>query len=168
MGSKIKMTAFSVAVILLFFVMGENSAVYSAEIDDRGQITLTEEETNYLVESVALAAGGVMRIEGRNHIKTAAPYAARVGIAATVLNRLKDPRFPDSIALIIASDRTFSPASAVNVDERDLDITLAALEAALSGFDPTNGALYFSTPTEQSNQFIVTCEFGGYSFGVPE
>lgn len=129
---------------------------------------LTSEETELLVRSAALAAGGSMRIDGRDNIKSAAPYAARVGILATVLNRLEDSRFPNSVPQIIASDKTFSgTAPAVPISDYDMKLTYAALDAALRGFDPTNGALYFSTPTAWVNEFIVTSEMDGYAFGIP-
>ncbi len=133
------------------------------------EISLSEEEADYLIRSAAFAAKGSMHIHGRKDTRPAASYAARVGIIATVLNRMDDPRFPDSIPYIIASDRTFSPAApAAALSEYDLELTRSALEAALQGFDPTGGALYFSTPAVHCNRFAVTCEFGGYSFGVPE
>lgn len=130
---------------------------------------LYEEEAELIVRTVAFASQGSMRIAGKNQTKTAAPYAARVGMIATILNRMADDRFPDSAARVIASDQTFSEmAPTAEIPEYDLELTRAALDAALRGFDPTDGALYFSTPTEWVNRFAVTCEFGGYSFGIPQ
>lgn len=148
------------------------SAPNSAEEKDtvffsHGQ--LYDEEADLIVRAVAFASRGSMRIAGKNPERTAAPYAARVGMIATILNRMADPRFPDSAARVIFSDKTFSPtAFAVEFSDDDLALTRAALETALNGFDPTDGALYFSTPTEWVNRFAVTCAFGGYSFGVPQ
>ncbi len=151
-----------IAAMLLFGV-GQ-----PALADSPRKISLCEEEAELLVRSAAFAARGNMGIDGRGNTRTAASYAARVGIIATVLNRMSDPRFPESVSMIIASDRTFSrTASAVHLSEQELTLTRDALEAALDGFDPTNGALYFSTPTEQVNRFTVTCVFEDYSFGVP-
>ncbi len=131
-------------------------------------LALSEEEADFLVRSAAFAAKGSMHTRGKNDSRPAASYAARVGIIATVLNRMADPRFPDSIPWIITSDKTFSPAAcAVRLTDRELALTKAALEAALAGFDPTGGALYFSTPTTWCNPFAVTCQFDGYSFGIP-
>lgn len=140
-----------------------------AESDIPQEWKLYDEEADLIVRSVAFASRGSRRIAGRNQTRTAAPYAARVGMIATILNRMADDRFPDSAALVIASDKTFSQmAPAAEIPAYDLELTRAALETALKGFDPTDGALYFSTPTEWVNRFAVTCEFGGYSFGVPQ
>lgn len=129
---------------------------------------LSPEEAEFFVRSVAVAAEGSMRIDGRDNIKVAAPYDARVGMIATVLNRLEDLRFPNSVPQIIMSDKTFSnTASAEKISDYDMALTYAALDAALLGFDPTNGALYFSTPTNRFNRFVVTCEMDGYWFGIP-
>ncbi|MBE6597866.1 MAG: cell wall hydrolase [Ruminococcaceae bacterium] len=157
-------------VILFALITLGRLPVSAAVVYDPSFIySITEEEADFLIRSAAFAAGGSMRLEGRNNTNTAASYAARVGIIATVLNRLSDPRFPDSVTEIISSDNTFSKiAPAANIPSRDLEVTKSALDAALMGFDPTDGALYFSTPRVHCNRFAVTCEMGGYSFGVPE
>lgn len=122
---------------------------------------LCEAEADLLVRSAAAVSRGNSRTE--------ASYAARVGIIATVLNRMADPRFPDSAVRVIAADRTFSrTAPAGEFSENELALTRSALNAALRGMDPTDGALYFSTPGIWVNRFAVTCEIGGYSFGVPQ
>lgn len=156
----------------IFGICGRSSVIRAADFaTGTVRASLTEEEAELLVRSAAFAARGSMRIaeqEEHDRTRTAASYAARVGIIATVLNRLDDPRFPDSVTLIIASDRTFSEAApAVEQSESDLSLTRAALDAALHGFDPTNGALYFSTPGDRVNTFTVTSDMDGYLFGVP-
>jgi hypothetical protein len=172
----VKKTGFLAAVLVTAALLGGFAPVFGEQSPSHGvqggRISLSEEETELLIRTVSAAAGGSMRIDeqkGKDSRKTAASYAARVGIIATVLNRLEDPRFPASVPLIIISDRTFpDTASAEEIPQWDRLLTQAALEAALMGFDPTNGALYFSTPTEKVNRFSVTCEMEGYSFGVPE
>ena len=117
-------------------------------------VRLSAEETDLLVRSVAAVTEG-------------APYAARVGIAATVLNRLHDPRFPNSIPWIIISDAAFPLAASHHVSEAELTLTRAALDAAMTGLDPTHGALCFSTPSQRAIPFNETCAIDGYRFGVP-
>jgi len=123
--------------------------------------SLCEAEADLLVRSAAAASRGNSRTE--------ASYAARVGIIATVLNRMADSRFPDSAVRVISADRTFSRTAPAGIfSEEELALTRSALNAALRGLDPTDGALYFSTPDTWVNRFAVTCEIGGYSFGVPQ
>ncbi len=164
----LKMLWYLLIVILtlgLCFICADVILASTAE----AELILSEEEADFLIRAAAVAAKGSMHLRGRNDTAPAASYAARIGIIATVLNRLSDPRFPDSIPWIITSDKTFSAiASAVPVSEQDLALTRDALEAALAGFDPTGGALYFSTPTARCNPFTVTCELDGYAFGIPE
>ncbi len=168
----VKKTDFAAAFLVMAVLFCGCAPIRAEMVSPREAVFLSGEETELLVRSVSAAAGGSMRIDEqreKDSRKTAASYAARVGIIATILNRLKDPRFPNSVPLIIVSDRTFpDTASAGKIPEEDMALTRAALEAALLGFDPTNGALYFSTPTERINPFSVTCEMEGYSFGVPE
>ncbi len=173
----VKRTGFLAAFLVTAALLGGFSPVFGEQAPTHGvqggRVSLSEEETELLIRTVSAAAGGSMRVDeqkGKDSRKTAASYAARVGIIATVLNRLEDDRFPNSVPLILISDRTFPDTAAserAEIPQWDITLTKAALEAALLGFDPTNGALYFSTPTECVNRFAVTCEMEGYSFGVP-
>ncbi|MBQ2725715.1 MAG: cell wall hydrolase [Clostridia bacterium] len=70
--------------------------------------------------------------------------AGRVGICSVVLTRMDDPRFPDTAAEVTAyfGDGCFSVFG--EPDEKARRLTEDALEMALSGADPTGGALYFT------------------------
>ncbi len=74
------------------------------------------------------------------------PYAARVGIAAVILNRVEDPRYPDTAAAVLSTwesplfSVTPSPATP---DTREYHLTEDACTTALTGADPTGGALHF-------------------------
>ncbi|MBQ4592864.1 MAG: cell wall hydrolase [Clostridia bacterium] len=72
-------------------------------------------------------------------------YAARVGIASVVLNRMEDDRYPDTAAAVIASWDAFLPAEDYPIPdyEREYRLCMDACRSAGDGADPTGGALYF-------------------------
>lgn len=75
------------------------------------------------------------------------PYSAKVAVAAVVVNRVKDPRFPNTISGVIyeKDDRfyQFTPVENGWINKpASPDAKKAALEA-LNGSDPTHGAVYY-------------------------
>lgn len=75
------------------------------------------------------------------------PYAAKVGVAAAVLNRVKSTQFPSTIKAVIYEKSygyyQFTPVSNGWINKpASADSKKAALEA-LYGSDPTKGAIYY-------------------------
>lgn len=94
---------------------------------------LLPEDAEYLVRA--------MTQECSEHELT---YAARVGIAAVVLNRVEDARYPDTAAAVIAAWDAFSPVTDHPIPdyEREYRLCLDAFRSAEAGADPTGGALH--------------------------
>ncbi len=97
------------------------------------------------------------------------PYEGQVAVAAVVLNRVRDPRFPDTIREVIFQPGQFSVVSNGQFYKRT--VTARAHEAAidaLRGRDPSRGALFFFNPRKTSNKFLwsreVTVEIGDHRF----
>lgn len=78
-------------------------------------------------------------------------YAARIGIAAVILNRMEDERYPDSAAGVIGTWEAFAPVERTDEQRLAEDVEYAkeyrlctdAYLTALSGSDPTCGATEF-------------------------
>ena len=69
----------------------------------------------------------------------------KIAVAAVVLNRLRSPKFPNTIAEVIFEPGQFAPAADALptwVDERCRE----AVKRALDGEDPSGGALFFYNP----------------------
>ncbi|MGE5484451.1 MAG: cell wall hydrolase [Ignavibacteriales bacterium] len=87
----------------------------------------------------------------------AEPYIGQVAVASVVLNRVGAPGFPDSIAGVI-----FQPDAFESVSNGQIWVTyptsenIAAATAALEGWDPTYGALFFWNPYKSVNPWIWT------------
>jgi len=74
------------------------------------------------------------------------PYAGEVAVAAVVLNRVKDPRFPKTIAGVIFEPDAFT---CVNDGQFYLNPDATAYQAAreaLRGVDPSGRALFYWNP----------------------
>jgi len=96
----------------------------------RTAIDATPSEVTLLARLIEAEAGGE-------------PYRGKVAVGAVVVNRLRDSRFPNTIRDVIYEPGQFA-VSAMNRPPSEESIRAA--RAALSGEDPTNGALFFYNP----------------------
>ncbi|NLN64125.1 MAG: LysM peptidoglycan-binding domain-containing protein [Clostridiaceae bacterium] len=75
------------------------------------------------------------------------PYQAKVAVGAVVVNRVKDSRFPNTISDVIyersAGYYQFTPVANGMIYKPASEEAKKAAHEALSGSDPTKGALYF-------------------------
>lgn len=97
-------------------------------------------------------------------------FEGQVAVGAVVLNRLKDPRFPKSLRAIVYQSGAFTA-----VDDRQIHLdpdekAYKAAEAALSGVDPTNGAIYYYNPRIATDNWIKTRtvikRIGNHTFSI--
>ncbi|ADQ41083.1 spore cortex-lytic enzyme [Caldicellulosiruptor acetigenus I77R1B] len=82
------------------------------------------------------------------------PYVGQVAVGAVVLNRVRHPSFPNSIAGVIYQPGAFESVANGQIN---LPPTVSAINAArdaLNGWDPTGGALYFFNPAKTTNKWI--------------
>lgn len=100
------------------------------------------------------------------------PYTGQVAVAATILNRLKDPRYPNTIPGIIYQIDNgcyqYSPVLDGRINLPPTASSYKAVEAALSGWDPSNGANGFYNPAGTSSRWVrshpVTARIGNHVF----
>ena len=73
------------------------------------------------------------------------PYEGQVAVGAVILNRVKDSRFPNTIAGVIYQSGAFTAVSdgQINVPIEEGSTVVKAARDALNGWDPTNGAVYY-------------------------
>lgn len=101
------------------------------------------------------------------------PYQGKVAVGSVVMNRIKDDWFPNTIEEVIFQKSNklfqFSPVGNGRFNRvNPSDDSYQAANAALSGEDPTDGALYFYNPTIATDRWIrtrtVVKEIGQHSF----
>ena len=97
-------------------------------------------------------------------------YTGQVAIAAVVLNRVEDSRFPNTVAGVIYQPWAFT---AVNDGQINLEPTAKAYQAAddaLNGWDPTYGSVYYYNPKTATSSWIRTTKYvtqiGNHIFAV--
>ena len=78
-------------------------------------------------------------------------FKGKVAVGAEVLNREKSDTFPNSIREVILQEGQFSCISDGQANLYPMKSSIAAAKAALLGYDPTNGALFFYNPKIATN-----------------
>lgn len=84
------------------------------------------------------------------------PYEGQVAVGAVILNRVKDSRFPNTIAGVIYEPGAFTAVSdgQINVPISENSTVYKAARDALNGWDPTNGCVYYFNPDTATNSWI--------------
>ena len=97
-------------------------------------------------------------------------FEGQVAVGAVVLNRLKDPRFPKTMRAIIYQSGAFTAVTDKQIHLEPDDQAYKAAEAALSGLDPTNGAIYYYNPRIATDRWIksrpVIKRIGNHTFSI--
>lgn len=81
-------------------------------------------------------------------------YEGQVAVGAVVLNRVKHPSFPNSIAGVIYQPGAFSAIDDGQINAQMYSTTYSAARDALNGWDPTGGAIYYYNPNTATNSWI--------------
>ena len=84
------------------------------------------------------------------------PYEGQVAVGAVILNRVKDSRFPNTIAGVIYQSGAFTAVAdgQINVPIDENSTVVKAAQDALNGWDPTDGAVYYFNPDTATNDWI--------------
>lgn len=127
-----------ITTIIVIFNLTKNSQteVYAANSSSTSNLQL-----------IARAINGEARGE---------PYEGQVAVGAVILNRVKNPNFPNTIAGVIYQSGAFTAVSdgQINVPIAEGSTVLKAAQDALNGWDPTGGALYYFNPATATNKWI--------------
>ncbi len=81
-------------------------------------------------------------------------YEGQVAIAAVIINRMKHPDFPKSIAGIIYQPGAFTAVTDGQINLKPNATSYKAAQDALNGWDPTNGAIYYWNPAKSTNKWV--------------
>lgn len=83
------------------------------------------------------------------------PYTGQVAAGAVVLNRVDSPLFPNTVAGVVYEPDAFESVSNGHIySQPPSNAARQAAESALSGWDPSGGALFFFNPGKTSSPFI--------------
>jgi len=96
------------------------------------------------------------------------PFSGQVAVGAVVLNRVKHPSFPNTIAGVIYQPGAFTAITDGQWNSQMTDTAYRAARNALNGWDPSYGAIYYYNPAKTTNKWIysrpVTVRIGLHVF----
>jgi N-acetylmuramoyl-L-alanine amidase len=82
------------------------------------------------------------------------PYIGKVAVAAVILNRVKHPDFPNTIAGVIYQPLAFTAVADGQINLTPDEEAIRAARDALNGWDPTYGAIYYYNPAKATSKWI--------------
>lgn len=78
----------------------------------------------------------------------AEPYTGKVAVAAVILNRIQSPKFPNTLPGVIYQPKAFESVANGTINKAPTADSRKAAQAALGGWDPSGGALFFFNPAK--------------------
>ena len=97
-------------------------------------------------------------------------YEGQVAVGAVILNRVKHPDFPNTIAGVIYQPGAFTAVSDGQINEpiSESSTVYKAAQDAMNGWDPTNGCVYYFNPNTATNSWIwsksIVKQIGKHNF----
>lgn len=85
-------------------------------------------------------------------------YTGQVAIGAVIMNRVKSPDFPNTIAGVIYQKGAFTAVADGQINLEPNETAYSAARDAMNGWDPTYGCLYYYNPAVATSSWIFTRE----------
>ena len=82
------------------------------------------------------------------------PYIGQLAVGAVIMNRVKHPSFPNTIAGVIYQNGAFSALTDGQFDEPISEESRRAAREVLSGVNPISDAIYYYNPNTATNAWI--------------
>lgn len=96
------------------------------------------------------------------------PYTGMVAVGAVILNRVKNPNFPSTIAGVVYQNGAFDAVADGQVNLTPNEQAYNAARDAMNGWDPSGGAIYYFNPVTATNKWIwsrpMTITIGKHRF----
>ena len=123
----------------------------------RGRIAVTKEEIDLMARAVYSEARGE-------------PFQGQVAVAAVVINRVLHPLFPDTVRGVIFQPWQFTAVHDGQFWLQPDQQAYRAVEYALNGWDPSQGAIYYYNPRTATSRWVfyrtVIIKIGEHYFAV--
>lgn len=98
------------------------------------------------------------------------PYLGKVAVGAVIVNRTRSASFPHTISGVIFQDYAFESISNGQAWRPLTQESIQAAEQAMSGYDPTGGALFFWNPYKPVSPWIwsrqIVTQIGNHVFAL--
>ena len=106
--------------------------------------------TSYSSSDLYLMAKAIYA-EGRGE-----SYTGQVAIGAVIMNRVKSPSFPNTIAGVIYQKGAFTAVADGQINLEPNQTAYNAARDAMNGWDPTSGAIYYYNPAKSTSAWIFS------------
>ena len=83
-------------------------------------------------------------------------YTGQVAVGAVVLNRVRHPSFPNTVAGVIYQKGAFSAVTDSNWGVSPTATSRKAAQDAINGWDPSGGAIYYYNPAKTTNAYMLS------------
>lgn len=81
-------------------------------------------------------------------------YTGQVAVGGVIMNRVRDPRFPKTVAGVIYQPGAFTAVSDGQIHANLEPTPQRAARDAINGWDPSGGAIYYYNPAKTTNKWI--------------
>ncbi len=96
------------------------------------------------------------------------PYEGQVAVGAVLLNRVEDPRFPNTLAGVVYQTHAFESVTNGAIYQAPTASSRRAARDALNGWDPSGGAVFFWNPAKPVSSWIwsrpIITQIGNHVF----
>ena len=82
------------------------------------------------------------------------PYEGQVAVAAVLLNRVADSRFPNTVAGVVYESGAFTCVDDGQINLTPDNTAKKAAQDAINGWDPTHGCVYYFNPNTATSSWI--------------
>lgn len=82
------------------------------------------------------------------------PYEGQVAVGAVILNRLRHPDFPNTMAGVVYQPGAFTAVADGQIHAGMEQTSIKAARDALNGWDPSGGAIYYFNPRTATSKWI--------------
>lgn len=97
------------------------------------------------------------------------PYVGKVAVGAVILNRVRHPSFPNTVAGVIYQPLAFTAVADGQMNLTPGKDSIKAARDALNGWDPSYGCVYYWNPATATSKWIwsrkVVLKIGKHWFG---
>ncbi|MBE7091519.1 MAG: spore cortex-lytic enzyme [Clostridiales bacterium] len=83
-------------------------------------------------------------------------YTGQVAVGAVILNRVKNPSFPNTISGVVYQKGAFTAVSDGQINLAPNASSQRAAQDAINGWDPTYGCLYYYNPAVATSKWIYS------------
>lgn len=140
--------------------LGLGSSTKSAKTSSRG----------YQPSKVS-ASGDIMLLARAIHAEAEAePYIGKVAVGAVLCNRMASAKFPNTLAGVVYQGRALESVANGRVNTQPSNDSIKAARAALNGWDPSYGCLFFWNPSKKVSSWIwsrkIIVKHGAHVFGL--